>query len=1572
MKKLFTWYKNLPPEMRMALALIGLSTPAGIIFFFQRWLKLTATQIAFLLIGLIVVAGLFGFIFSRIFGARKRRRERRLAQDLVSDSGRGPVSMDVAANVKANNEKFMTAVRDMRKNLGVNVYDLPWYIIIGDSGCGKTKMVSESGLTFSTGRPEGYQLGTLNYNWWFTEDAILIDMAGRLCNPRDDADSREWQAFLSTVAKGRPGFPINGAIVCISADHLLQDPPEKIEADANTTLERLRDLQTKLGVTFATYVVVTKCDKIVGFVQFFDRARDITIKNQIFGWSRPGPFNEAYDPEQFTQDFENVYNRLNELRLRRMSEEDEEIDLGLAYTFPEEFRQLVGPLQTYLRTLFPVMRHARVAKNLIFRGVYFTSATQEGALLLRRLAERLGADAADQFAPLDILPHKRSYFIKEAFFKKFFPEYGLVFRNEQQVVRHQKLARTLVVTGGVLFVVLATLLFVTYRAFNRDIGQARADALFREDAGKLVAGASVERCGALREDITRLQGSSWSRKILAWGIGYDRPIRDLTTIKLGLFEEQVLARGLRDVSESLRSGASLADEASASRFMAALEEYVAWAACANADKPCERVTAASFKTMYELVSPGASAATATAPEAAGAAAGSATADNTPSATDDRLAPGPLFAEVDVYFDALKSTGDPRNPARVMPHAEIESTIAAAVDTVRSYLTRYAGGESVLPDDPIVAEWLRIAGACNDLELTYGELLGAAGDEITSLDAFGKLKAAFGQRYPQFKKAREGLGWQLRHPSGQPISQECLVARVPQQRKRWVAYQERLADAYKACGGASRNVEAIIRSLSADSGEGANRKRGLDHIFFDHLQKAGLIKQSLVFVDGVFATDLSKTVDEVPQRFPHILTTAATPETGICAFGVHGDVAAVAGYLDTIHSALESFSPDTATAPETADQWIKQLEAFTDARKPVPKAEIEKLQPFWRADGKLARLYNRHEELILRGGGTHLLNGIVGRIRTVGPWGFAELNADWCHDARSRSAFDLEVPECRTAAAPAAPAPTEPEKPADEPPRRRAPPGSASPTPAPAPAVPEQPAVVPAIGDVVPRCATADYLSVRAKTCVYLLRLLKDFAQTGTYFSDAPATPGQCIADIEAAWARYVDTFAARWRQAYPPKGLNDRLKSVLGTSGPWPSFAAPFARDAGGREVREAIDELRLALTELLRATRWAAYDGRRSWLDLSRTDVDYRNEWSLVHRTTTDAVAKAWGSDSFAVRSSEVRDSTAPWDDAALAVVQAWTSLLAGIGQTAELPNLAEPNPRSVGGIDWGALDRARSEYGLENEVLTSALVDFENRAQRLLSEELTNRLCEQQDQLLDAGAPDGGWPYLRGGPLATVDFGRFREFLARVAKGESAFARIEEKLPSDGLKSQRAGLYAQCAAWRRFLGLDKGPDPAPLQVEIRCSGDMANPQFQGMFEDTAQNQYKTIRLNLGLTSRGTAADAGVTLSLVAPGRQTLTPAEWRWSQQAGEMSVALENPHETSGGQTVARTVTDSVGPWSPLALCAYLQRAIRQNDVFSRVHVFKGVDPRSPEKRYGEILEFRVTPSLPDPIRRLERAR
>ncbi|MGL4231646.1 MAG: type VI secretion system membrane subunit TssM, partial [Casimicrobium sp.] len=64
------------------------------------------------------------------------------------------------------------------------IYQLPWYMFIGAPGSGKTTALVNSGLNFPLADKFGKAAlrgvgGTRNCDWWFTNEAVLLDTAGR-------------------------------------------------------------------------------------------------------------------------------------------------------------------------------------------------------------------------------------------------------------------------------------------------------------------------------------------------------------------------------------------------------------------------------------------------------------------------------------------------------------------------------------------------------------------------------------------------------------------------------------------------------------------------------------------------------------------------------------------------------------------------------------------------------------------------------------------------------------------------------------------------------------------------------------------------------------------------------------------------------------------------------------------------------------------------------------------------------------------------------------------------------------------------------------------------------------------------------------------------------------------------------------------------------------------------------------------------------------------------------------------------------------------------------------------------
>src|SRR6185369_4072284 len=108
------------------------------------------------------------------------------------------------------------------------VYQLPWYVIIGAPGAGKTTALANSGLEFPLASRLGKKVirgvgGTRNCDWWFASDAVLLDTAGRYTtqDSHQAADRAAWLGFLKLLVRYRPGQPINGVLLTVSVSDLL-------------------------------------------------------------------------------------------------------------------------------------------------------------------------------------------------------------------------------------------------------------------------------------------------------------------------------------------------------------------------------------------------------------------------------------------------------------------------------------------------------------------------------------------------------------------------------------------------------------------------------------------------------------------------------------------------------------------------------------------------------------------------------------------------------------------------------------------------------------------------------------------------------------------------------------------------------------------------------------------------------------------------------------------------------------------------------------------------------------------------------------------------------------------------------------------------------------------------------------------------------------------------------------------------------------------------------------------------------------------------------------------------------
>jgi type VI secretion system protein ImpL len=338
-------------------------------------------------------------------------------------------SADTAvANVSREIESIRERFREASATLGSRIDELPWYVFIGAPGSGKTTALLNSGLRFLLPSAAGEAPvagvgGTRNCDWWFTEEAVLLDTAGRYTtqDSHAKADAAAWLGFLAMLKEFRGARPFNGAFVTASlTDLLLWTKLERSRFSGHVRM-RLAELYAALGTRFPVYLLVTKTDLLAGFLEFFEDL-DAEGRAQVWGTT----FELEVDPvtleSRYAKEFEPLEARLNSEMLARLHEERDLQRRAAIYRFPQQFRP-VGPLVgEFLGQAFTTQVEHKAPQ---LRGVYYTSGTQQGNPIDRVLGTLARTFSLERAKSAERAGSGRSYFIGKLLREVVLREAGL-------------------------------------------------------------------------------------------------------------------------------------------------------------------------------------------------------------------------------------------------------------------------------------------------------------------------------------------------------------------------------------------------------------------------------------------------------------------------------------------------------------------------------------------------------------------------------------------------------------------------------------------------------------------------------------------------------------------------------------------------------------------------------------------------------------------------------------------------------------------------------------------------------------------------------------------------------------------------------------------------------------------------------------------------------------------------------------------------------------------------------------------------------------------------------------------
>ncbi|MES2509497.1 MAG: type VI secretion protein IcmF/TssM N-terminal domain-containing protein [Pseudomonadota bacterium] len=363
------------------LALLLLALVSWGVTLFMQWPLWALLAVFFGVLGLYLLVR-FAIRLVQVYRSRTR-----MAQ--LTAAGQGPVIRQMSPRAVLL-RKWTAAVTTLRnsslRRFGNPLYVLPWFMVVGKSGTGKTTALTRSRLASSIQKVNQSApiQQTANYDWWFFDRAVVIDCAGRYVEAADlEQDRSEWELGLDLLAKYRGKEGLNGLVLAISTERLLAPDRDALIDEGRVIRERIEQLIRLFGKRFPVYILVTQCDRVYGLEQWARQLPENALEQAMGYLAEPG-HNEPGNPGFIHTAFESIGERLQTLRVTLMARSTQIAPELLM--FPNELQQLKPGLDVFLKAC---LGDNAYLETPFLRGLFFSSGLQEGGAMSSLLGHAL-------------------------------------------------------------------------------------------------------------------------------------------------------------------------------------------------------------------------------------------------------------------------------------------------------------------------------------------------------------------------------------------------------------------------------------------------------------------------------------------------------------------------------------------------------------------------------------------------------------------------------------------------------------------------------------------------------------------------------------------------------------------------------------------------------------------------------------------------------------------------------------------------------------------------------------------------------------------------------------------------------------------------------------------------------------------------------------------------------------------------------------------------------------------------------------------------------------------------------
>lgn len=361
------------------------------------------------------------------------------------------ISPETTKKIQVLQGRFRGALDFLKKTvikkhkLDYRLSNLPWYLLIGPTGAGKTTLLANANINYILSK----QFKRENVpsippsdgcDWWVTRDQVVVDVPGDYFTEKGKSEDKTqysilWKAFLNLIYATSTQEKLGGIVLALNLPELMKKSDNKQKNGLiNHVKKRITDLRAQFGAHIPIHIIITKCDLLPGFSEFFSETGSDEL-SQTWGITLPKLQPKDNLLDMLTHRFNVLIKRINKQLIWRLHQERNPNARPYIKDFPLHIERLKENVVTLIKALS--------IPDLQLCGVYLTSATQpaveESAVRVTHTNTNGVTHQALQIMQAPPMP-TRTYFVRQLILQGFLYSLDRLSDNTRQDSHWQRRA----------------------------------------------------------------------------------------------------------------------------------------------------------------------------------------------------------------------------------------------------------------------------------------------------------------------------------------------------------------------------------------------------------------------------------------------------------------------------------------------------------------------------------------------------------------------------------------------------------------------------------------------------------------------------------------------------------------------------------------------------------------------------------------------------------------------------------------------------------------------------------------------------------------------------------------------------------------------------------------------------------------------------------------------------------------------------------------------------------------------------------------------------------------------------